>query len=62
MKSLDLVFLIKIPAENTLFYYFPYNFLNCSNLITSCIISNVCGNPSQQKSPIINHEITIWKT
>ena len=50
MKSLDLVFLIKIPAENTLFYYFPNKFLNCSNLINSCIISNVCGNPSQQEN------------
>ena len=43
-------------------FFSPYYVCNCSNLVTTCSIPNVCSNPSQWISFIINTETTILKT
>ena len=50
------------PLKTNSFYSFPYSILNCSNLVTTCSIPNVFGNPSKQISSIINTATIFLKT
>ena len=50
------------PLKKKSFYSFPYSILNCSNLVTTCSIPNVFGNPSKQISSIINTATIFLKT
>ena len=53
---------LRSPLKLNSSYEFSFHVINCSNLVKTCSIANICSYSSLLNSSIINHEKIICKT